>query len=147
MATAPITRYVYFAWVSWRLPSTVGPAAHPRTHVYLLILRAILYRHHPCVAFFCFLLVSPEVALISIFSLQPKGPSLVARMVKNPPAMQETVFNPWVGKIPWRREWQPTPVFWPGEFHELRSLVRYSPWGCKESDTTERSTLSRFKGV
>ena len=39
-------------------------------------------------------------------------------MVKNPLAMQETGFNPWVGKIPWRRAWQPTPVFWPGE----------SPW-------------------
>ena len=90
MATAPITRYVYFAWVSWRLPSTVGPAAHPRMHVYLLILRAILYRHHPCAAFFCFLLVSPEVALISIFSLQPTGPSLMAQTVKNPPAMQKT---------------------------------------------------------
>ena len=42
-------------------------------------------------------------------------------------------FDPWVGKIPWRRERLPTPVFWPGEFHGL-----YSPWGLKESDTTER---------
>ena len=39
-------------------------------------------------------------------------------------------FDPWVWKIPWRRERLPTPVFWPGEFHGL-----YSPWGCKESDT------------
>ena len=46
-------------------------------------------------------------------------------------------FNPWVGKIPWRREWQPAPVFWPGEFRGQRSLVDYSPWGHKESDTTE----------
>ena len=37
-------------------------------------------------------------------------------------------FNPWVGKIPWRRKWQPTPVFLPGEFHGRRSLVGYSPW-------------------
>ena len=44
-------------------------------------------------------------------------------------------FDPWVGKIPWRRE--PTPVLWPGEFHGL-----YSPWGCKESDMTERLSLS-----
>ena len=36
-------------------------------------------------------------------------------------------FDPWVGKIPWRREWQPTPVFLPGEYHEQRSLVGYSP--------------------
>ena len=47
-------------------------------------------------------------------------------------------FNPWVGKIPWRRKWQPTPVLLPGESHGGRSLVGYSPWGRKESDTTER---------
>ena len=46
-------------------------------------------------------------------------------------------FNPWVRKIPWRRAWQPTPVFLPGESHGQRSLVGYSPWGCKELDTTE----------
>ena len=51
-------------------------------------------------------------------------------------------FDPSVGKIPWRREWQPTPVFLPGEFHEQRSLVSYSPWDCKELDRTERLTLS-----
>ena len=45
--------------------------------------------------------------------------------------------DPWVGKIPWRRKWQPTPVFLPGEFHGQRSLAGYSPWGHKESDTTE----------
>ena len=37
-------------------------------------------------------------------------------------------FDSWVGKSPWRREWQPTPVFLPGEFHPQRSLVGYSPW-------------------
>ena len=47
-------------------------------------------------------------------------------------------FNPWVGKIPWRRQWQPTPVFLPGKSHGQRSLVGYSPQGHKESDTTER---------
>ena len=46
-------------------------------------------------------------------------------------------FNPWVGTIPWRREWQPTPVFLPGESHGQRNLVGYSPWGRKELDTTE----------
>ena len=46
-------------------------------------------------------------------------------------------FNSWVGKISWRREWQPTPVFLPGESHEQRNLVGYTPWGHKESDTTE----------
>ena len=51
-------------------------------------------------------------------------------------------FDPWVGKAPWRRKWQPTPVFLPGEFHGQRSLEGYSPWGCKESDRTEQLTLS-----
>ena len=51
-------------------------------------------------------------------------------MVKNLPAKEETRFDPWVRKIPWRRAWQPTPVFTPGEFHGQRSLVGYSPWGC-----------------
>ena len=46
-------------------------------------------------------------------------------------------FDPSVGKIPWRRKWQPTPVFLPGESHGQRSLAGYSPWGCKESDTIE----------
>ena len=47
-------------------------------------------------------------------------------------------FNPWFGKIPWKRKWQPTPVLLPRKSHGGRSLVGYSPWGCKESDTTER---------
>ena len=46
-------------------------------------------------------------------------------------------FDPWVGKIPWRRARQPTPVFLPGESHGQRSLKGYSPWGHKELDTTE----------
>ena len=48
-------------------------------------------------------------------------------------------FHPWVGKTPWRRAWQPAPVFLPGESHGQRSLAGYSPWGLTESDTTEQS--------
>ena len=61
-------------------------------------------------------------------------------MVKNPPANAGDMrcgFDPWVGKIPWRRAWQPTPVFLPGESHGQRSLVGYSPWSCKELNMTE----------
>ena len=104
------------------------------------------------------------------YPLQYSWASLVAQLVKNLPAMQEILglgrsaeegigyllqyswaspvkgsagkgrlgFDPWVGKIPWRRERLPTPVFWPGEVHGL-----YSPWGCKELDTTERLSLPR----
>ena len=63
--------------------------------------------------------------------------SLVAQMLKNLPVMWETPVDPWIGKMPWRRAWQPTPVFLPGKSHGQRSLVGYSPWGRKESDMTE----------
>ena len=53
------------------------------------------------------------------------------------PVVQETGFDPWVGKIPWRRKWQPTPVSLPGKSHGQRSLVGCSPWGGKELGTTE----------
>ena len=51
-------------------------------------------------------------------------------------------FDLWVGKIPWRRGWLPIPVFLTGKSHGQRSLAGYSPWGLKESDTTERLTHS-----
>ena len=48
-------------------------------------------------------------------------------------------FHPWVGKVPWSKKWQPTPVFLLEKFHGQRSLEDCSPWGCKELDTTERT--------
>ena len=50
-------------------------------------------------------------------------------------------FSPWVGKISWKREWLPNPVFLLGEFHGQKSVAAYSSWGHKELDTTERLTL------
>ena len=70
------------------------------------------------------------------YPLQYSWTSLVAQLVKKPPTMWRPGFNPWVGKIPRRRGRLPIPVFWPGEFHGL-----YSPWGHKESDTTEQLSL------
>ena len=71
---------------------------------------------------------------------------MVAQTVKNLPEVQETwVRSLWVAKIPWRREWQPTPVFLPGEFQAQRSLAGYSPWGREESDTTQPLTLLLFQ--
>ena len=70
--------------------------------------------------------------------------SMVAQMVKNLPALWKT----WVQSLGWEdpleREWLPTLVFLPGEFHGQRSLAGYSPWGRKESDTTERLSLSEY---
>ena len=66
--------------------------------------------------------------------------SHVAQVVKNPPADAGDTrcwLDPWVRKILWRRKWQPTPFFLPGESHGQRSLMGYSPCGCKESDMTE----------
>ena len=58
-------------------------------------------------------------------------------VVKNPPANAGDVkFDPWLGKIPWRRKWQPTPVFLPGKPHGQRSLAGYSPWGRIKLDIT-----------
>ena len=61
--------------------------------------------------------------------------------VKNLPANAEDLRDvgsiPGSGRFPWRRKWQPTPVFLPGESHGQKSLVSYRPWGRKESDTTE----------
>ena len=53
--------------------------------------------------------------------------------------------DPWVGKIPWRRKWPPTPVISTGEFHGQRNLVCCSPWGCKESDTLKKHFLNTLK--
>ena len=73
------------------------------------------------------------------YPLQYSWASLAAQLVKNLPTMRETWFDPWVGKILWRRERLPTPVFWPEEFHGP-----YSPWGPKESDTNERLSFSHY---
>ena len=57
---------------------------------------------------------------------------------------QRLGFDPWVGNISWRREWQPTPVFLPGKSRGQRSLAGYSPWGLKESDMTEYLSTKTF---
>ena len=71
-------------------------------------------------------------------------------MVKNPPCQcrryKRHRFDPWVGKILWRRARQPTPVFFPGESHRQKSLAVYSPWGHKELDKTEATSHAcRYK--
>ena len=73
--------------------------------------------------------------------------SLVAQKVKNPPAMQKTSVPFLCGEDPWRRKWQPTPAFLPGEFHGQRSLKGYSPWDRKESGTTKRLTTLPYSKV
>ena len=71
---------------------------------------------------------------------RPKNVQTTAQLY----SFHHAMHDPWAGKIPWRRERLPisTPVFLSGEFHGLRSLVGYSPWGRKESETIEYLTLS-----
>ena len=56
------------------------------------------------------------------------------------------MFDSWVRKIPWRRKWQPTPVFLPGKSHGWRSLAGYSPWGCKSQAGLSDSMTTTIKG-
>ena len=57
-------------------------------------------------------------------------------MTKKLTGKQECRFDPWAGKVSWRRKWQPTPAFFPGKSHGQRNLVDYSSWGRKEFDRT-----------
>ena len=103
--------------------------------------------------FFWDSLVSPVIKLmLVVLSLVPLPvvnlactstlrASLVAQLVNGLLHCRWPGFDPRVGKIPWRRKWQPTPEFLPGEFHGQRTLVGYSPWGHKESGMTELLTL------
>ena len=73
--------------------------------------------------------------------------SQVVLIVKNPYSNAEDIrdcgFHPWVEKIPWRRAWQPTPVFLAGESHGQRSLTGYGPQDCKESDRIETTSHAK----
>ena len=73
-----------------------------------------------------------------ILQLKINRASLVGQMAKNPPAMWETGFDPWVGKILWRRKWQHTPIFLPGESQGQRNLADYIlSMASQELDTTQ----------
>ena len=69
--------------------------------------------------------VNPGASMPIVYPAQPHLTTLVCLQCRRPG------FDPWFGKIPWRRKWQPTPVFLPGESHGPRSLVGYSPRGCR----------------
>ena len=77
-----------------------------------------------CILFFFFF-------FLKLYGTSGKEPTCQCRRLKRYGS------DPWVRKIPWRRKWQPTPVFLPGKFRGQRSLVGYSPWGRKEQDTTK----------
>ena len=114
--------------LAWRIPGTAGPGGLPSTESHR---------------------VGHDWRDLAAAAEEPDGAS-----GKEPTCQcrrhKRCVFNPWVGKIPWRRKWQPTPVYVLGESHGQRSLMGYSPWGCKESNMTEacvtcRGTTRRMK--
>ena len=80
---------------------------------------------------------------MTLFSAKPLclKASQVTLVVKKPPVNAGNSGSIRVRKIPWRRKWQPTPVFVPGKSYGQRSLVGYSPWGRKESDMTEHTVF------
>ena len=100
-----------------------------------------LWQHPVSACVFKYLLMR---TLVIWFSAHPMGASLVVQMVKNPPAMQRPGFDPWVRKIPWRREWQPTLVLLPGEFHGQRTLTGYTPWGQRIRHNWEMNTFTNL---
>ena len=61
--------------------------------------------------------------------------------------LTEEQVDPWVRKIPWKREWLPTPIFLPGEYHGQRSLAGYSPRDCMESDTAVSNIHFKEEGM
>ena len=90
---------------------------------------------------------SPCKVLLTLLSAE-FWTSLVTQTVKNLRPMQETQdWPPGSGRFPWRREWLPTPVCLPGEFHGQRKLVGYRPWGSKGLATTENSTFTYSLGA
>ena len=108
----------------------------------------ILYLHHQTLSTIC-LLPSPlpychlTFELVIILSQPTPSEGFPdGTIVKNPLAnsrCKRSGFDPWVGKIPWRRRWQPTPGFLPGESQGQRSLAGYSPRGRNDSDMAEHT--------
>ena len=82
--------------------------------------------------------------LIELQDTQLESFSLVVRQQSICLQCRRPGFDPWVGKIPWKRKWQSTPVLLPGKSHGWKSLVGYSPWDRKELDMTEQLSFFSF---
>ena len=125
-----------------RRPWNKKPGIHNRVS---LLMRGAVFRqeakvpghHDDWISSSTFVFMSPfrdghslgASGVVKFMSCYRLWASLVAQSVKNLPPVREAGFNPCFGRIPWRREWQPTPVSLPGEFHGESSPAGYSPWG------------------
>ena len=137
----------------WPLGSPEGLfpfcTARPITHVGFSPLTSVFLCTLPATVTFSYCLATPvwEKGKTQPYSPWVRGDQmgvsgLTSWLSGKEPACQykkhkKRRMDPWVGKTLWRRKWQPTPVCLPGKFHGQRSLVGYSPYGCKELDTTE----------
>ena len=90
----------------------------------------------------------PVCLMLGLFIVQVEPVSTLQLITRHVRSYQDlnwtkTQFDPRVGKILWRRKWQPTPVFSPRKSHGWRNRVGYSPWGHKELDTTEQLSSNK----
>ena len=143
-----VPRLAETLWLAWRIWVSIQPSAQRETSWHLGFLGWPNQPPTPCPAYTggltflkaaqgflvptSLLLLSPSLnALGLLWWLSGKESTCQCKRCKS------YRFDPWVRKIPWRRKWQPTPVFLPRKSHGQRSLAGYSPWGSKESDTTK----------
>ena len=140
-----ILSFVYVMYqVDWFVD--IEPSLHPWSNSYFIMVHDPFYILLGCFAhillriFFSVLITCTFLTLLCLCNI--RGLLQVAQMVKNLPAKQETRVQFLSGKIPWRRKWQPTPVFLPGESHGKRNRLGYSPWGLKEGHNWATNTLT-----
>ena len=112
---------------------------HWITSLYFCFFHLNVFSNFPCIFWFhfFFFLVWPIACLCVNFQIFMDFPVFLLPAYYR--RRKRCRFNPWVRKIPWRRKWQPSPIFLPGKSHGQRSLAVYSPWGLKESDTKRLS--------
>ena len=138
--------------VQWlRLPSSHcrGPSSIPgqgtRSHMLQLQIPSKCSQINK--TFLFFLLKTPVFGLLGLILHEARTSHELLlpwwlRRQRLCPQCRRPRINPWVRRIPWRRKWQPTPVFLPGKSHGQRSLAGYSPWGRTELDKTEQLMLT-----
>ena len=119
-------RYITYIYLNW---FNIFVHYTPYSYYKLLALFSVLYITSWYIIYFIF---------SGLYLLAFPGPSDSKESACNAGDLGSI---PGLERYPWGREWLPTRILLPGEFHEKSSLTGFSPWGCKESDTTERLTL------